>query len=302
MIKVNGEQYNTVMYLEEDYDKVYYGKDLVYKKTITITGKLRGKFTDDSTSSDWWYCKNGTSSTKVNIANYVDPETKEFEVNIGTNNNTLKNLFYNNMKLERIYEVPNGDIATDCDAMFYYCTSLKSVAFPGFTGKNVTRIERMFYFCTALKSVSIPDFTGENVETINQLCYYCQSLVGLSLPNFNSRKINNIYWSIYVCPNIRYVRFNFEIVENARNPMFSSFNSGGYKYFTDIKNAGNFKIGCNFDLSPCQYLTNDSIMVVINALSDRDSTGTLKLYKTQYNELLEEQIALATFKGWTVSS
>lgn len=54
----------------------------------------------------------------------------------------------------------------------------------------------------------------------------------------------------------------------------------------------------NLSYSP---LTADSAMVFINGLEEVTETKTLSLKDTTYDSLTEEQIAIATSKGWTVT-
>ena len=58
-------------------------------------------------------------------------------------------------------------------------------------------------------------------------------------------------------------------------------------------------------LSSCSNLTHDSLMDVINKLYDLASNGKnsqkLVLGSTNLAKLTEEEIAIATNKGWTVS-
>lgn len=54
-----------------------------------------------------------------------------------------------------------------------------------------------------------------------------------------------------------------------------------------------------FDLSST-ILTADSVMIFFNAL-DEEYTSTIKISQTTYNYLTEEQLAVATSRGWTVS-
>ena len=68
---------------------------------------------------------------------------------------------------------------------------------------------------------------------------------------------------------------------------------------TDIGGGINgIKLDLDLSSSP---LTNDSAMVIINGLSDVEETRILQLKAETYDSLSEEQIAVATSKGWTVT-
>lgn len=93
-------------------------------------------------------------------------------------------------------------------------------------------------------------------------------------------------------------------------PTQNSYNAGmndflGYNYGSTHTVTGRFigtiKFTNNqpFDLSST-ILTADSVMIFFNAL-DEEYTSTIKISKTTYDYLSEEQLAVATSKGWTVS-
>ncbi len=63
-------------------------------------------------------------------------------------------------------------------------------------------------------------------------------------------------------------------------------------------------IGYNFAFTPCPNLTRDSLMSIIEHLQDFSGTTTkktLQLHATAKARITEEDIAIATQKGWTVA-
>ena len=68
---------------------------------------------------------------------------------------------------------------------------------------------------------------------------------------------------------------------------------------TDITGNPNFKVSLN--LSYCENLTYDSLMVVINGLQTITETQTLTLGSTNLAKLTEEEKQIATDKGWTLA-
>ena len=67
---------------------------------------------------------------------------------------------------------------------------------------------------------------------------------------------------------------------------------------TNIPASGKISKDVEFKQSP---LTRESILVIFNAL-DSQSVGTVKLKKTSYNLLSVDDLAIATNKGWIVST
>lgn len=45
-----------------------------------LSRMLEGKFTDDSTSENWWYKANKWSGEKIDISAHVNPSTKKFKI------------------------------------------------------------------------------------------------------------------------------------------------------------------------------------------------------------------------------
>ncbi len=72
----------------------------------------------------------------------------------------------------------------------------------------------------------------------------------------------------------------------------------GCTSLTTVKGKNNV-FAVDFVLSDSP-LTNKSAMVFINGLSDVASTKEITFKRTTYDTLTEEQIAMATSKGWSV--
>ena len=65
--------------------------------------------------------------------------------------------------------------------------------------------------------------------------------------------------------------------------------------------TGNPNFKAYVDLSKCQNLTHDSIMVVINGLQTVTEAQTLTLGSTNLAKLTDEEKKIATDKGWTLA-
>lgn len=276
------------------------GQEEPKEPEVEITGHLRGKFTNDSTEADWWYYKNGsnTSSNKVNISEFVDPITHEFEVDLGENNNTLAYLFSQNKAIERIDEVPLGDVSDSCQSMFSGCSSLQSLS--NFNPKNVTNMYDMFYNCTSLSEIKgIENWNTERTTDLSWIFYNCTSLQSLDLSGWKTENVTDMTNMFAYCSSLQSLLINFTIGENTTvTSMFGDLSNN----FTTIQTTGGLKICNSIGFTNCRYLTNESVMVIINALEDRSekTTKTLTLYRTQFDELTPEQLAIATSKNWTV--
>lgn len=177
--------------------------------------KLKGKFTDDSTASDWWYKPNTRLSKAVDISEFVDSTTKEFA----------------------IYDINDT---------------------PFFNGN--TKIERI-------------DVVGNygNVSDLNRMFENCNALTMVNLSELDMSQSKSLYWAFNGCSSLT----------NVIGPI-----SG---ISTDVNLLG-------------VPLTNESAMVFINGLAQVSSVRHLMLKTSTYNTLTPEQIAIATSKGWDVST
>lgn len=157
--------------------------------------------------------------------------------------------------------------ANNMQSMFSNCTNLMQV--PLLNTANVMHFDDMFYNCSSL--TVIPQFDTTNLYSANLMLAGCSKLISVPLLDFtNAKELRSI---LLACS---------ELVE-----------LGG---FTNLS--------VNLDLSSSRKLTAESILNVINQAKDLSGTGgtaTLTLGTTNISKLTEEQIAIATSKGWTLA-
>lgn len=156
--------------------------------------------------------------------------------------------------------------ANNMQSMFSGCVNLIQV--PLIDTSNVVHFDEMFYNCTSLTTV--PQFDTANLYSANLMFGGCSKLIKIPLLDFTK-------------------------AEQLRSMLL------GCSELTDLKGFTNLSV--NLDLSSSRKLTADSIMNVINEAKDLSETGTatLTLGTTNILKLTEEQIAIATSKGWTLA-
>jgi hypothetical protein len=156
--------------------------------------------------------------------------------------------------------------ANNVTAMFSNCVNLIQV--PLLDTGNVVHFDEMFYNCTSLST--IPQFNTSSLYSANLMLAGCSKLVSLPLMDFG--KAEQLRSMLLACS---------ELVE-----------LGGFS-----------NLSVNLDLSSSRKLTADSIMNVINQAKDLSGTGnaTLTLGTTNIAKLTEQQIAIASAKGWTLA-
>lgn len=164
---------------------------------------------------------------------------------------------------------------TDMNGMFLDCDSMTTV--PLYNTSNVTNMNGMFESCNALTTV--PQFDTSKVTDMSYMFFQCYSLT--TVPLFDTSSVTD-------------VRAMFE-------QCYSLTTVGGLK-----------DLGKQSSLAPLNglfgstdNLTYESAMNVINNLYDRATAGysvlTLWFPDNVLALLSDEDIAIATNKGWTIS-
>lgn len=160
---------------------------------------------------------------------------------------------------------------TSLDNSFANCFALQTI--PAIDTSNVTNMANMFTNCTALQT--IPAIDTSNVTTVDSMFKFCNNLESLPLLDFS----------------------NVEITTD-----FLSYSWDSNMIISDI--AGFYNLHVDFDISNCNNLAIYSILNIFEQaadLSTEGKTATLTLGATNIAKLSEEQIAIATLKGWTIA-
>lgn len=178
----------------------------------------------------------------------------------------LMNRFRNDKNLVFMPKVDTSK-ANNMTAMFSNCTNLIQV--PLLDTSNVVHFDDMFYNCYNL--VTVPQFDTTNLYSANLMLAGCSKLILIPLLDFSKAEL------------IRYML-------------------SGCSELTNLDGFSNLAV--SLDLSSLRKLTTESILNVINEakdLSDTSGTSTLTLGSINAAKLTEEQIAIATSKGWSLA-
>ena len=140
-----------------------------------------------------------------------------------------------------------------------------------------TDMNGIFLACTNLRYIS--KLNTENVKDLSYAFRSCYALESIPLLD---------------CGNVEYLQYTFEDCNNLVD-IGGFFNLGKYRQLT-----------LNRDFDGCYNISTQSLKNIINNLYDRTSNGypdlTLKFERQVFNRLLEEDIAIATNKGWILAS
>ena len=228
------------------------------------------------------------------------------------------NMFYGCSSLKEL-DLSNFDTSKvkSMSSMLYGCSSLINIDLSNFNTGNVTDMNNMFYGCSSLKKLNLVSFNTSNLVFMNSIFYGCSSLINIDLSNFDTSKVIQMSNMLYGCNSLINLDIsNFDMSEV--NAIYNMLNCSkltnlifgtnlGKGYVAKTNNFANYKL----DLSKCTLLTHDSLMSVINNLYDLNLTydvanggklyaQTLNLGSKNKSKLTEEEIAIATNKGWNV--
>ena len=213
-----------------------------------------------------------------------------------TNVTNMHSMFFGCHNLTSL-DLSNFDTSnvTDMSSMFYEGYHLTSLDLSNFDTSNVTSMEDMFNGCESLTSLDLTNFDTSKVTQMGHMFRGCESLTSLDLTNFDTSKVTRLQYMFYDDEKLTDLYINFDV---RLNTYFETI----FSLCFSLKNVvGKFE-GTKLDLylshSP---LTPDSAMVFINGLATVIEKRTLALSATTYDSLTNEQIAIATSKGWTVT-
>lgn len=192
----------------------------------------------------------------------------------------MSNMFYQSSSITTVPLFDTSNV-TNMNNMFNGCSNLTSV--PEFDTSNVTNMSYMFSGC--YKLTSVPEFDTSKVANMNDMFYNCWGLI--TIPPINCSLLITFPTAYYSAP-----LYSCDKLEN-----FGGFVDLG-KNFTG-SSSKTFYMGTNH-----KALTRESMINTFNALYDLTTTftGTAQFYvsKYPYAKITDDDIAIATSKGWTI--
>ena len=226
----------------------------------------------------------------------------------------VTNMGYMFSECQKLTSIPQMDTSnvTNMGYMFYNCGNLTSV--PQMDTSNVTNMNYMFKWCSAL--TSIPQMDVSKVTNVEQMFAITTSLPSKykSLPDFNFMSLKNfggqssyswVYgqhlnlesYGVIDCDSITDIGYVFG---NSSNSVLTQI--GGFRNLGKASSVSN--TNGNYFMIMAPNLNYQSVLNVLNGLYDRASAGlsvlTLKLHANHLAMLSEDDIAIATNKGWTI--
>lgn len=137
----------------------------------------------------------------------------------------------------------------------------------------------------------------EEINSLYNMFQFKSQVTLVNLLNLEYSNCTNFGRMFFGCSNLQSIVFNPNCTFSNATDLDNLFYD--CTSLTDVDGRINgIKLDLDLSYSP---LTNDSAMTIINGLSDVEQTRILQLKAETYDSLSEEQIAVATSKGWTVT-
>jgi surface protein len=204
-------------------------------------------------------------------------------------------------------DASNWDVSkvTTINKMFNGCKSLTSLNVSNWDTSNVTDMMETFYNCQNLTEIKgIEDWDTSNVTTMRSTFYSCQNLTSLDLSSWDTSNVTDMMETFYFSKSLVSLdisSWDFVNVTNVTSIFYNCSSLMNLNFGYDIKYS--------LSLSISTKLTVESLLSVLNGLYDftgngetpTSSQGKLTLGSTNLAKLSDEQKAIATDKGWTLS-
>lgn len=218
---------------------------------------------------------------------------------------------------------------TMMNSMFYNGSGLKSLDLSTWNTSQVTTMYNMFNSCSGLTSLNVKDLDVSKVTTMYGIFQACNSLTSLDISQWNTAELTNISYMIQSCSKLTELDLSGWKTEKIKTAIYAfsrnniiTLDLSGWKLdsLTDTNNMFFYAdsltnlflpdLGHNenckeLNLSDCSELSKDSILFLFNNAFDRSAAGYSKAFTITLNPttkalLTEEEIAIATNKGFTV--
>ena len=216
--------------------------------------------------------------------------------------NNISKIFSNlsslkNIKWGRLPEVLSDSI--DMSLAFYFCEAIEHIDLTPLNIRYINNVRNMFYGCGMLKDVLWGNLKVRG-DNMGSMFYYCSKLESIDIPfdpDNTVSYIDSMFYSCSLLKDIDLSKLNTSKIKGASS-LFSQcnqltnvlFEDGCFPY-TDLK---------KLDLAGAP-LSHDCAVDIFNKLATRTNAPTLKLSTTTKGYLTEDEIAIATGKGWVVS-
>ena len=185
----------------------------------------------------------------------------------------LSYLFYNFKRLQTIHWGDKEFTASNISSMFAKCEALESVLLPKII-RSISSFTYMFDGCKKIKNIDLTSVSFSTPDSMASVFNGCKSLESVNLSTLDTRQVTSANSAFGNCTSLSNIIFSENLFPN--------------KDFKDLNLSG----------AP---LSHDCAVDIFNKLATRTNSPSLKLSATTKGYLTENEIAIATGKGWVVS-
>lgn len=211
-------------------------------------------------------------------------------------------MFYECKRLYNAEYIANWDTSNvvNTSYMFYYCQTMKMIA--AFDTSKVIKADNMFRNCSAL--TTLPEFDFGSLMVAPYMFAGCSSLT--QAPEISSTQLANIQGMFSSCSKLVSVpAIDCTNVSNLNDVFYGCSALTDFGGFINYGATRQLLTTNNGILNWSSNLTYESLLNIINGLHDRTADGfpvfTFRIGSTNLAKLTEDDIAIATNKGWTIA-
>lgn len=155
---------------------------------------------------------------------------------------------------------------------FQNTAKLREIDISTFNLSNCTTMSAMFDSVMSLKKIHLPENigSGEKLTNYGNIFNNCHYIEEIDFSTLNASKITSSYEPFPKCYNLK-------------------------KFYPPAL------LNANITLSTNNMLSHDSLVAVLNSLATLTSAKTLTIGKINLSKLSDDEIAIATNKGWTLA-
>lgn len=231
-------------------------------------------------------CASCYNLEKVNFSNTDNPITSVYGLLEGCN------------KIEEV-DLSKIDLsnATSFRATFKNCYKLKKVNFGKYKTIGVTWLGGLFEGCSSMETIDTSFIDATNTSNLSYMFQGCTSLKNLDLSKMETPVGSDFNHMFNKCTNLVSLSINLNLTKTTVNSRIKNM-------FTECDSLtnvyGNIQgIQISLSLADSSKLTQNSCMIFINGLVEA-TKQSLTFHADAYDRLSEEQLAVATTKGWSV--
>ena len=239
-----------------------------------------------------FYCNNNDNNVFTNLM--TDDTLAKLDFSGSENVTDTSWTFAYNVNIEHFNELFDTSNVRYMSCMFYYCYKLKSVVIDVYSASDMSS---MFSSCHELEEVVFKRGTGTLWDAMNMFSH-CQKLKKLPLLRGFSGKTTSMFLSCEALEEVPAYDLSGVTTTNSVSAV-----SGNMFYgCTSLKRIKCFGLTVAVNISYSTQFTREALVEILTNLSNaRSGSQTLTMGATNLAKLTEDDIAIATAKGWTLA-